>query len=1145
MSSSMQSTGRLRALRVPNYRRFLAGQMVGRCGVWVDRVAVTWLVLRLTHSGLALGLVVAAHLGPRLVLGRWGGLVATRIDRRRLMVITTSLQATLATLLAAQVFDGQVEVVTVDILVLAMGSVAAVDNPTRRMLVKELVPEEALPSAIGLGRAVATASGVVGPALAAIVVAGPGLRWGFVVAAAASGIVVASLVLLDRWTIHGSPAAPQDRGQLTEGFRQVSQTLDLLVPLVLGTVVSGSALAHTVTLPLLAARDLSADAGGFAWLLTSVGAGVAVGTLVVARRPRIELGHLVFGAAGATLTTGLLAVVPSLPAAHVVLGVLGLASALVVSGSSALVRQIDDPAARNRTAILFRTGLLAGAAVGGLLLGGIAQAFGARVALGLGALVTAGATAWAIQQIYGLGEDEPATTAEELVRQLGGPDSVRIRVPEPVATATSTPVTRSSNLRGRTDTPAQTRAGAPERSGPTTWLRRKRQHGDGPAGDADGAGGAGGAGDTAGDAVPASADARPGTTTRLLERHKNGVTEAHDGPAIPVDLADRRRAGSDRDRYLDDSVQIDTAARTPEHVEAAASSWLRRRHKGAHARDRPAATDDGDGGGEASPEPRPLTGPWVRDAQTDQGPSRTDRDGTDDEPDIGAADPWSRRRDTNPRRDATSEPEDRHEPRSRHDSQRRMPSRSRRTATDAEDNGDTSTPTDPGSTTKAIAAARTDTASQVRAWNRRRQASRSDSETQPKADNDPKPPERATTQDDRSNRRPTPLEQHLSPLTSPPPTDDQTSSRNERDGSRPDGHDEATPDSEEAGTTSDAKAHGGHRRKGLSRFLRRHGPKERPEAADTQSYDDAQHPDTADRSNRTRHPDEGSRGDDANHPHTDGDPGNAGRPGDADHSDRALHPDTPDGRDSAHHPGASRSRTTSRSDDRCRPDADGRGDHPRGPDTDGDPGNAGRPGDADDAGHPDDDAQGGGGAGAGDDNLVPIGVLRIATPASAAGPQETDTAGEGPTVVGSIGAVGESSNGFLPVPFAGPADENGSRRNGDARWFAAGSGNAEAVLRDLRRKKAGLVRTRVKVLQKLETQARATPDVAHQVESLAQHEMLHAMAALQPAVDHPAAAACAELRSLAHRVLDLDEEIARLDLQIEPLANQTSGSPTP
>jgi MFS family permease len=396
-----------------NFRLFFGGQLISQAGTWMQSVAITWLVLDLTGSGVALGLVTAAEFLPILVLGAWSGVIADRVDRHRVMLCTQTAFLALATTLSVLTLTDHITVGALFGLSLVFGIINAFDNPSRRALVVELVPESDVPNAVGLNSALMTGSRVVGPALAGLLIAGPGAGVCFVVNAATYMAVILALLRMNRARFRSSPRVAKARGQMREGLRYLWRTPELRLPMILMAVVGTVAFNYPVTLPLLAERSFHGAASTFTMLFATLSLGSVVGALVVARRSSVGLGFLVRSGAGLALSTLALAAAPTLPLAVLATVAVGFCNVLMISGANTVVQLRAAPPMRGRVLALLTVVFLGSTPIGSPVIGAVAELTDVRVALLLGSLATGLATAWTARQMRALrrpSEPRPAST---------------------------------------------------------------------------------------------------------------------------------------------------------------------------------------------------------------------------------------------------------------------------------------------------------------------------------------------------------------------------------------------------------------------------------------------------------------------------------------------------------------------------------------------------------------------------------------------------------------------------------------------------------------------------------------------------------------------------------------------------------------
>ena len=379
-----------RSLRVRNFRLFFLGQGASQVGTWMQSVALVWLVLDRTGSGVALGVTTALQFAPVLVLSPFTGLAADRFDKRRLFLLTQAAAGLQAAAMAVLVLTGTETIPLIYALTLLFGVVTALDQPVRRALVVELVDEAHVPNAVGLNSALMTGSRIVGPAVAGVLIAGAGVGWCFAVNAASYAAVLTALGRMDRLP-RGDAAPARARGQVREGFVYAWRTPEVRLTIAMVAVVSTFAFNFPVLLPLLADRTLHGGASAFSLLYSVMSVGSLTGALVVARRRRIGSRWLGWAAVAYGGALALLAAAPNLPLALAAAVPVGLTAVLLLSGANSSIQLHAAPAMRGRVNALFAMVFLGSTPLGGPVAGWVAEHFGARAGLLLGAMAAAGA----------------------------------------------------------------------------------------------------------------------------------------------------------------------------------------------------------------------------------------------------------------------------------------------------------------------------------------------------------------------------------------------------------------------------------------------------------------------------------------------------------------------------------------------------------------------------------------------------------------------------------------------------------------------------------------------------------------------------------------------------------------------------------
>lgn len=384
------------SLEVPNYRRYFAGLVVSLSGNWMQTVAEMWLVLRLTGSGVALGLTAALQFAPILVGGAWGGLLADRLSKRRLLVYTQAAMALPALLLWALVAGGSVQVWMVYALVLVRGAVNAVDNPARQSFVVELVGPDRVVNAVSLNSVIVHTARIAGPALAGVLIATAGIGLCFFLNALSFGATIVALATMDRAALHTGPPSAREPGQIRAALRYVRGTPALRTPLLLMAVIGTLAFNFQVLLPLMARFAFHGTASTYAALTSAMGVGSVLGALVAGGRGRVSP-RLVSGSAlafGLALLLG--AAAPTLPLELAALVLLGAVSVTFAASVNSTLQLEVEPAMRGRVMALYSIVFLGSTPIGGPLAGWVASAGGPRMGLVMGgvAALTAGSVAW-------------------------------------------------------------------------------------------------------------------------------------------------------------------------------------------------------------------------------------------------------------------------------------------------------------------------------------------------------------------------------------------------------------------------------------------------------------------------------------------------------------------------------------------------------------------------------------------------------------------------------------------------------------------------------------------------------------------------------------------------------------------------------
>jgi MFS family permease len=374
------------ALAIPNYRRYFAGQAVSLIGTWMQTTAQAWLVLVLTRSATDLGIVVALQTLPTLVLGPYGGVIADRIDKRRLMVVLQALMGVQALVLGVLTLTGNVTFYEVCALAVVLGLNNCFENPARQAFVLEMVGEANLRNAVSLNSTLVNAARAVGPAFAGVLIATVGEGWCFMLNSLSFVAVVFSLMSMDLSKLHPSVPMARSRGQLREGFRYVARTPELGIPLLMMGLVGMLAYEFQVTLPYAAKHVFHGGSQTFGLMTAAMGIGAVFGGLVTATIGKTGMRPMVTAALGFGVVICLAAVAPTLPLELVALAAVGFASVSFLAMGNSTLQLTTDPQMRGRVMALWSVAFLGSTPIGGPLIGWITAISGARVGLGVGGL---------------------------------------------------------------------------------------------------------------------------------------------------------------------------------------------------------------------------------------------------------------------------------------------------------------------------------------------------------------------------------------------------------------------------------------------------------------------------------------------------------------------------------------------------------------------------------------------------------------------------------------------------------------------------------------------------------------------------------------------------------------------------------------
>lgn len=366
------------SLRNRNFRLFFIGQLISNTGNWLTNVAIILLVLKVTGSGFAVGLLTACQYGPIFFLSPWAGAIADRLDKRKLLLTTQSLEMLQSIGLAIVAFMPRPSLLALFILAAIGGILLAFDNPFRRSFVSEMVPHSDIPNAVVLYSTIVNTARIFGPALAGLLVVTVGYGWAFTIDAASYVAVLSALFMMRSSELHREPPRPRTKGEIREGFRYILSMPVLWISFVMLTLIGTLSYNFNVTLPLFVTRALHGNEGLFTILFSIFSFGAVVCALIVAQRSLVSMRHTVIGAIALGIAMILLAFVSDVIFAMLVAFLIGMASILYMNATTALV-QVESKRDMHGRVLSLQSVLLIGTTlIGGPFSGWMADVYGSR-----------------------------------------------------------------------------------------------------------------------------------------------------------------------------------------------------------------------------------------------------------------------------------------------------------------------------------------------------------------------------------------------------------------------------------------------------------------------------------------------------------------------------------------------------------------------------------------------------------------------------------------------------------------------------------------------------------------------------------------------------------------------------------------------
>ncbi|GAB2873307.1 MFS transporter [Lentzea nigeriaca] len=386
------------SLGIYNYRLYASGQIISLVGVWMQRVAQDWLVLELTHgSPVALGVAASLQFLPVLLLSMWGGVLADRMDKRKLLLWLESALAVCALALGLLDVTGVVQLWHVFVLCFLLGCFSAVETPVRQSFVVEMVGRESLTNAVAINSMMFNLARIVGPAIAGVTIVAIGTGWVFLANAISFVGVVGGIWLMRTSQLQRSDPVPREKGQLLSGLRYVRHRPDLLAVMLLVFFISTFGMNFYMTLAILARNVFGGDADAYGLLSTLIAVGTFAGATMATRRKTPRMTVFI----GSGLVFGLLEIVSGVMPTMLLTGLtmipVGVAMMTFNTTANATIQLAVEPEMRGRVMGIYMLVFLGGNPVGGPLMGWLGEINGrAPIIVGGAVSMLVTITAWII-----------------------------------------------------------------------------------------------------------------------------------------------------------------------------------------------------------------------------------------------------------------------------------------------------------------------------------------------------------------------------------------------------------------------------------------------------------------------------------------------------------------------------------------------------------------------------------------------------------------------------------------------------------------------------------------------------------------------------------------------------------------------------
>ena len=380
------------SLKFHNYRLWFFAAIVANVGTWMQRIAQDWLVYHELSGGSAfsVGIVTALQFIPVLLISPWAGVLADRLDRRRLLITTQACMGLLALSLGSMTITGVVEIWHVYVFALLLGTVTAFDNPGRQIFVSDLVPENRLANDVSLNSASFNAARLVGPGVAGILIALVGTGWVFLINAVSFLATILAMLVMRKLEFQKLTRVKRGRGQLRQGLGYISKRSDIMVILMVIGVASMLGLNFQITSAAMAVEEFGKDATEYGILGSIMAIGSLSGALMTARRehPRVRLVVIYAALFGFFLVIQAFMPTYFLYAAMCI--PVGWSALSMMTSANGAVQISTAPEIRGRVMAIYMTVFLGATPIGSPIIGWVAEHLGARWAVGIGGMAVLG-----------------------------------------------------------------------------------------------------------------------------------------------------------------------------------------------------------------------------------------------------------------------------------------------------------------------------------------------------------------------------------------------------------------------------------------------------------------------------------------------------------------------------------------------------------------------------------------------------------------------------------------------------------------------------------------------------------------------------------------------------------------------------------